>query len=115
MKPSEISKTSPVLPRFQPVGMMQSPCFQNSQGQMRCTTCHNPHQKTSAASTDYQSICHSCHKSHAVPDCSVAADRCVECHMPPVPIAGAAFHDHWIRIRSNNETVPGDWKISPDH
>lgn len=115
VKPSEISTTSPVLPRFQPVGMMQSPCFVKSSGRMRCTTCHDPHEKTSSASTDYHRICLSCHETYSVPDCTVAADRCVECHMPAVPIAGAAFHDHWIRVRNTDEAVTGNQKISPDH
>ncbi|HET6423605.1 MAG TPA: multiheme c-type cytochrome, partial [Planctomycetaceae bacterium] len=47
LKASELVRTSRVLPRFQPAGLMQSRCYKQSEGTMRCTTCHDPHAKVS--------------------------------------------------------------------
>ena len=92
------------LVRFQPVGMLRSKCFLESDQGMRCSTCHNPHASAHSAKDQQAQIanCVSCHDqaeaSHTV--CPVSAtSNCIECHMPEVEQSrGIKFHDHWIRI-----------------
>lgn len=91
------------LNRFQPVGLLRSKCYLESDFQLGCTHCHNPHmatkQKTKAA---YQQDCIDCHQenheTHVA--CPVSpADGCIECHMKATKVDhGIAFHDHWIRV-----------------
>jgi len=102
---SELDRTSKKLPRYQPVGLLQSPCYLESDGALRCSTCHDPHEPSAARSTaEYEAICASCHQDHAVAHCSVSAENCVSCHMPPVEVhPGIAFHDHWIRVRDSDD------------
>ncbi|MCH8821977.1 MAG: tetratricopeptide repeat protein [Planctomycetes bacterium] len=84
-----------VKDRFQinhhPYRLRQSRCYIQSDGQMSCLTCHDPHRKV--PETDqvafYREKCFSCHE---LDDCrldqmtghqlEVAADDCVACHMP---------------------------------
>jgi len=115
LKKSELMRESKVLPRFQPAGLMQSLCFQNSNGAMRCTTCHDPHGKVSTDTGRYEKICLDCHGSQSKSVCQTSSTNCIQCHMPPVSLEGvASFHDHWIRVRNENDpsaelskTVPG--------
>lgn len=104
IKKSELVRESKVLPRFQPAGLMQSPCFQKSEGAMRCTTCHDPHAKTSKDATRYEQICMDCHQTQSVASCPKSSNNCIQCHMPPISLEGvASFHDHWIRIRNEQD------------
>lgn len=104
LKPSELTRGSRVLPRFQPAGLLQSPCFTRSKGELRCTTCHDPHAKTSADTAAYERVCQECHQRQSVRACPKGATGCVACHMPLVAFEDvAAFHDHWIRVRNSPE------------
>ncbi len=93
-----------VLTRFQPIGMVRSACYLESEGQLKCTTCHNPHTTVTAVGPEfYVAKCVQCHSTetpgHTV--CPVsAASGCIDCHMPATPIDnyGTEFHDHWIRV-----------------
>ena len=49
--------------RFQPYGLMQSPCFQNSGDKLSCVTCHDPHTKVSQSEHEYDTACLRCHAS----------------------------------------------------
>jgi hypothetical protein len=97
------------LTRFQPIGMLRSECYLASEGQFKCTTCHGPHTTLEATpETHYVQVCVSCHlpdsQSHVA--CPVSpATGCIECHMPPVKFddLGTSFHDHWIRVRDDDE------------
>lgn len=75
--------------------MHASRCFIASDGQMTCTSCHDPHRIPSAAEKPefYRNSCLSCHSS-ATTLCSIpeadrrkqsAADSCIDCHMPRLP------------------------------
>ncbi len=104
IKKSELVRESKILPRFQPAGLMQSPCFQKSDGAMRCTTCHDPHEKVSKDTTRYERLCMDCHQTQTVAACPKSSNNCIECHMPPISLEGvASFHDHWIRIRNEKD------------
>ena len=113
IKKSELVRESKILPRFQPAGLMQSPCFQKSEGAMRCTTCHDPHEQVSKDTTRYERICMDCHQTQSVESCPKSPDNCIQCHMPPISLEGvASFHDHWIRIR--NEQDPSVLQLEID-
>jgi predicted CXXCH cytochrome family protein len=57
----------------------QSMCFLKSEGKLRCTTCHNPHDipRGEAAIASYNQVCAGCHNPPHRP-----GGNCVECHMP---------------------------------
>lgn len=104
LKASELVRTSPVLPRFQPAGMMQSRCYIESNGALRCTTCHDPHAKVSTEHHHYERVCLNCHQQQRVTQCPQGSDSCISCHMPAIRFEGvASFHDHWIRVRTADD------------
>ncbi len=115
-KPHELDRTDNVLPRFQSAGLVQSRCFTESNGQLRCTTCHDPHRPGSDFGADhYESKCRDCHG--AASDrrqivCPIdATTGCVECHMPNIEnVTQVVFRDHWIRIRDDNDPPAWDGK-----
>lgn len=98
-----LDRSSAALARYQPVGILQSPCHLQSPQGLSCTTCHDPHRRADSMSRiEYSNTCKNCHASQHVGDCPKAARRqdCVGCHMPRVEVhPGIAFHDHWIRVR----------------
>ena len=89
--------------------LQQSQCFIHSNGNLTCTTCHDPHKSVSL--TDkmvYINQCTQCHQQQQVIECSaeehlkVAVDNnCITCHMPSggtSDIPHVSFHDHKIRV-----------------
>lgn len=109
-----ISPDDPLIARFAPVGLVQSPCFQKQHevtldsgrpARLVCTTCHDPHRPSDHDWRTHVQSCLSCHDAaHGrAADCRVAerTENCLRCHMPPV-IANEnlSFTDHWIRVRS---------------
>ncbi len=105
-----IKPDDPNLVRFQPVGIVQSQCYQKSAGAFSCVTCHDPHARVSPDRPAYDKTCLTCHGGPSAPKpetlakpapaCPVSAQsRCVECHMPRKDAGqGILFSDHWIRI-----------------
>jgi Cytochrome c554 and c-prime len=93
------------LTRFQPVGLLRSKCFVESEGKLKCSTCHNPHQTIKAVSQEeHLQKCINCHLDDSPTQvaCSVSPKQgCIECHMPAqqIDVLGSSFHDHWIRVR----------------
>ena len=91
----------------------ESSCFLKSQGKLRCTTCHDPHNipRGETAATRYNSVCLNCHQGaiqrSAAAGTHTPAQNCVSCHMPKRR-TGDAVHivmtDHFIRRRP----PPGD-------
>jgi predicted CXXCH cytochrome family protein len=59
--------------------LRQSACFVKSEGKLRCTTCHDPHNipRGEAASAGYNKVCQTCHAQPHAP-----GGDCVSCHMP---------------------------------
>jgi hypothetical protein len=91
--------------------MLKSKCFVASQGQMDCTSCHNPHERPDAvqAIEYFRNRCNVCHESApctAEPESrSAQADNCVHCHMPRSTASstahGAVTNHLIVRDRSN--------------
>jgi formate-dependent nitrite reductase cytochrome c552 subunit len=109
---------SPDSVRFQGTTLTWSRCYKESDKQLDCLACHDPHGNAEASARWYESRCLQCHSSaggaenHAVRSATaVAAGRrtscpiqpasgCIECHMPKVatPMAHTRFTDHFIRV-----------------
>lgn len=108
--PAEIYAGNPDIVRFQPIGLMRSPCFLKSD--MSCTTCHDPHQTMEQQDSRGIWQCVQCHDPEQVEHATCAAghrDRCFECHMPQVQMEfPVAFTDHWIRVIDPQEGAAGD-------
>lgn len=98
---SEITMDNKDIARFQPVGLIQSKCFTESQ--MTCVTCHDPHKtmETQDSLGDWQ--CIQCHESSSDAEAACHAGHtknCLPCHMPRLKMdAPLSFTDHWIRVR----------------
>jgi len=69
--------------KFEIVGaayrLRQSPCYQQSDGRLTCTTCHDPHKvvRGAPAVARQRQICLQCHQSAHRQD-----SDCASCHMP---------------------------------
>jgi lipoprotein NlpI len=85
-----------------------SQCFQKSDGQFVCTSCHNPHISRKITGKDvFDAACKKCHGGKHQLDCSAplsdrqeAGDYCNGCHMPKsgsIDIPHVTVHDHFIR------------------
>jgi len=81
--------------------MAMSRCFHDSQGQMRCITCHIIHNPPDAENkvAHYRERCFTCHTNES---CKLAlaersrhepANDCVGCHMPRKGVAGIPHSD----------------------
>lgn len=100
--------------RFQPYRIFLSKCYSDDRN-IRCTSCHNPHEPLKEEASYYDSRCLTCHavkgqKSAAgkLTSCPVATRDCVTCHMPKIELKAAHFKftDHFIRVVKPNETYP---------
>lgn len=93
-----------------------SKCFMGSEGQLTCTTCHNPHK--SIHNTDqavYIKQCQSCHQVGEEVLCAASEMEqksmqgdCISCHMPKggtSDIPHVSFHDHNIRIYQEEDSI----------
>jgi Cytochrome c554 and c-prime len=119
-EPGQLVPEDTSLARFQPVGIMQSRCFNESAGAFSCVTCHDPHARASSDRASYEAVCLTCHGGAGRPraparitvqpaektrregtSCPVAPrGGCVPCHMPRVDAGqNVLYTDHWIRIR----------------
>lgn len=83
--------------RFQPIGLMESQCYQRS-GTLSCLTCHDPHADAATDAAFYAPKCLGCHAAPSATDCPRASRRdCVRCHMPRgTPFPFLKFTDHRI-------------------
>jgi hypothetical protein len=98
---------NPKLARFQPVGLSQSACFKQSEGALKCSTCHDPHATVDHKHTnDFVAKCQQCHNPANAEQTKCVIEptgQCITCHMPAVEVhPGIRFHDHWIRKRGEN-------------
>jgi hypothetical protein len=87
--------------RYPAQRLVLSRCYNESQGNLKCTTCHNPHENLPQSAEHFDSKCQSCHRSQSnkAPSCPLARKDCVKCHMPRETgfMTHSDFADHWIR------------------
>jgi Cytochrome c554 and c-prime len=86
--------------RFPAQRLVLSRCYDESDGKLKCTTCHDPHESLPESRAAYDPKCLSCHASRASigSPCPVSKKDCVSCHMPVEPLMKhSEFADHWIR------------------
>jgi hypothetical protein len=86
--------------RFPAQRLSLSRCYDESEGRLKCTTCHDPHENLPLTMAAYDPKCLSCHagKSAIGSPCLVSKKDCVSCHMPVEPLMKhSQFADHWIR------------------
>jgi predicted CXXCH cytochrome family protein len=108
LSPGEIVRSNRELPRMQSVGLLQSRCFTESAG-LSCSTCHDPHASAHVATrASYEQTCFACHSQPSQTTCPTTKSQgCVQCHMPQIDvIPDMPFHDHWIRIRTDQDPKP---------
>ena len=90
---------APNTVRFPTQRLVLSRCFNESDGGIRCTKCHDPH-TDEVRSSDV--VCGDCHRKGLrarVKICPVAKAGCATCHMPKEQVmANSSFTDHWIRV-----------------
>jgi tetratricopeptide (TPR) repeat protein len=91
--------------------LRQSKCFLESNGELGCTTCHDPHEiRHGQAGVDgYNKACVRCHapgkisvQAHPPDSNGVAGGNCVGCHMPKrraEDVVHAVMTDHLIQRR----------------
>ncbi|MBD3673587.1 MAG: cytochrome C [Planctomycetaceae bacterium] len=116
IEPDRLKRYPNSLVRFQPVGLLQSPCFLKSNGALSCTTCHDSHTGIESRSHEQQiQTCLSCHQDANQVHCPVSpAGNCIECHMPAIDLVkGLQFHDHWIRVRRDQYDSPTEARPQP--
>ncbi len=96
-------ETTPQTVRLPSQRLVLSRCFNESFGELKCTTCHDPHEDAVGNMTrEFDDSCLSCHQAGARDDgsmCSVGARDCSSCHMPRTRVMRhSMFTDHWIRV-----------------
>ena len=88
--------------------LRESQCFLKSDGKLRCTTCHDPHNipRGEAATARANGICRDCHKAAlermAASSAHSAGADCTGCHMPKRRTDDAVhivMTDHYIQRR----------------
>ncbi len=109
---------SPEAIRFQGTTLTWSRCYNESNQQLDCLRCHDPHRNAETRAQWYESRCLQCHSSAgaaanraATPASAADAGRrtscpvqpaagCIGCHMPKLatPVAHTLFTDHFIRV-----------------
>jgi tetratricopeptide (TPR) repeat protein len=86
--------------------LQMSQCFLKSNGALKCTTCHDPHniRHGEESAEHYNGVCRQCHASAFT--ALVAAKKhtsetgCIACHMPlrrPVEVVHIVKTDHYIQ------------------
>ena len=88
--------------RFPSQRIVLSRCFNESFGELSCTTCHDPHVNVADEAAGRDRSCLSCHRAAAREEasvCPVGTAECSDCHMPKERVMRhSLFTDHWIRV-----------------
>lgn len=88
--------------RFPSQRIVLSRCFNETFGDLACTTCHDPHVDVADEAESFDASCRSCHsteKREQAAVCPVSSQNCSSCHMPKERVMRhSMFSDHWIRV-----------------
>ncbi len=88
--------------RFPSQRIVLSRCFNESFGELKCTTCHDPHVNVRDEVAKRDNSCVSCHNTAVREEanvCPVGKENCSSCHMPKERVMRhSLFSDHWIRV-----------------
>jgi predicted CXXCH cytochrome family protein len=103
-----------VLISDQVTALQNSECWRQTQGQLTCTNCHNPHADAprEALQATSEKTCLTCHSAGVVQHAALCpvnrTSGCVACHMPDVKDRPPfEISDHWIRVHpEQNVPVP---------
>jgi tetratricopeptide (TPR) repeat protein len=90
--------------------LLQSACFQKSEGKLVCTTCHDPHSAKVRSNS-----CGQCHAAVHAADNARRTSDCVACHMPtrvPSDAIHTTMTDHKIAARPQPND-PGEENHTP--
>jgi tetratricopeptide (TPR) repeat protein len=88
--------------------MRRSACFLKTGGELRCTTCHNPHdiRKDQDTIKHYAEACRQCHAASfqrlVTSGKHPASENCIDCHMPKrrtSDVIHVVMTDHYIQRR----------------
>ena len=88
--------------------MQSSRCFRESNGELGCVTCHNPHQEPADPPAHFREKCMKCHSRQgctlnlAARRATTPPDDCTACHMPKRTVARishSALTNHRIPAR----------------
>jgi len=112
----------------QVTALSNSECWRQTEGQITCTNCHNPHQDAPRAVLVARSekTCLECHSESVVKHAGLCpvnrSTGCVGCHMPDSKkSAPFVIADHWIRVHSEQSMPVGEhleaWRsqVPPKH
>jgi tetratricopeptide (TPR) repeat protein len=95
--------------------LARSTCARESNGNLWCGTCHDPHNKPLEPVQSYRSKCLSCHTASFSPSHPDKDSNCIGCHMPRRDAKDGghtAFTDHRIQRRPEPEqALPEDTDI----
>ncbi|MFN0169304.1 MAG: multiheme c-type cytochrome [Bryobacteraceae bacterium] len=88
--------------RFPSQRLVLSRCFNETDGGLKCTACHDPHSNVPVSQSLRDAPCQSCHSRQQRRDaavCPKATEGCSVCHMPRKRVVlHSEFSDHWIRV-----------------
>ncbi len=95
---------NPVFVRSPGLTLTFSRCYTESNGELSCLTCHDPHGDDDEPVRFYETRCLTCHsqKNASQTACRInPSTNCVNCHMPKIPVADLhlSLTDHYIRAR----------------
>jgi len=111
----------------QVTALQHTECWRESQGDMSCTDCHDPHRDAPHAVLVARSErtclrCHGLAVTHHAALCPVnRAAGCVACHMPNQTRGAFVMADHWIRVQPGQKVKVAAhdpaWRttITPSH
>ncbi|MCI4669290.1 MAG: hypothetical protein MRZ79_14240 [Bacteroidia bacterium] len=96
--------------------LQMADCFTQSNGELTCTSCHDPHKSISVTEEDvYIKQCQSCHQAGKEKLCAEnetllleMKGNCISCHMPSggtSDIPHVSFHDHFIRVVQRGDSL----------
>jgi tetratricopeptide (TPR) repeat protein len=96
----------PMFVRSPGLTLTFSRCYTESNGELSCLTCHDPHRDDEEPVSFYEKRCLTCHSQNnaAQAACRVnPSTNCLNCHMPKiaVPVLHSSLTDHFIRVRKN--------------